>query len=229
MGFGWLFLGYFVAFLMSFHKFGFFTEIIGYYLIFLGLEKLSLYKNKIKNSVFPLIVMTIGSGVEAFFSLRESISGAVAPAAVMTAVTALCVIGNLFFHIFLLASISSLGQDTELPDVCRKAKTALFFAIDSVAVQMLSLIISLLTPSVPGLSVLAAPLTVITVLLYLVVPILVLILVWRCYASICAPGDETMPVKPSRFAFVNKWRERSEEKNKEIEEKLSQMNQQKKK
>ena len=40
MGFGLLFLGYFIATLMSNHPYGWATQIVGFYLIFLALARL---------------------------------------------------------------------------------------------------------------------------------------------------------------------------------------------
>jgi len=40
-----------------------------------------------------------------------------------------------------------------------------------------------------------------------------LILIFRCYMWICLEGDEDMAQKPSRFAFVNRFREKFERHN----------------
>ena len=45
------------------------------------------------------------------------------------------------------------------------------------------------------------------------------LLIFKCYAMICPEGDEEMPRKPSRFAFINKIRaEREAREQKAIEE-----------
>ena len=45
------------------------------------------------------------------------------------------------------------------------------------------------------------------------------LLIFKCYAMICPEGDESMPRKPSRFAFINKIRaERDAREQKAIEE-----------
>ena len=44
-------------------------------------------------------------------------------------------------------------------------------------------------------------------LLYFAWIILDLVLIFKCYAKICDEDDVDMPLKKSRFAFVNKFRE----------------------
>ena len=45
------------------------------------------------------------------------------------------------------------------------------------------------------------------ILLYFVLIVLNLVLIFTCYANICDEGDVDMPLKKSRFAFINKIRE----------------------
>jgi hypothetical protein len=54
-------------------------------------------------------------------------------------------------------------------------------------------------------------------LLYFAWIILNLILIYSCYARICDENDVDMEVKPSRFAFVNRMRQKSEERRLRLE------------
>ena len=54
-------------------------------------------------------------------------------------------------------------------------------------------------------------------LIYILYPIVVAFFIYSCYAKLCAPEDIEMPQRPSRFAFINKMREKQAEKQAEVE------------
>lgn len=226
MGFGLLFIGYFIAFLMSFHKYGFLCRIIGYYLIFSSVQKLSEYKNDITRTAIPLLTLILCGVYDAGALISESIFFAPFPQALTYSVDLMEVALGFLLHIYLLRAIIALGEDTELPKICSFARWNLvgvtFHLILNVILSTAQLCISLF-PSFGGeaLQALASILVRATLLVGILYPILMLVLLHSCYAQICAPEDLEMKPKPSRFSFINKSREMSVKKDKEMEKWLA--------
>ena len=218
MGFGVLFIGYFIAFLMSLHTYGFVCRILGYYLIFLSLQKLSEYKKILLHAVAPLLVMTICGVYDAGAMLSESIFASPFPQPLSFAVDVLEIVAGYIFHLFLLKGITKLGEDTELPRICSFARWNLVSVTAYGFLNAILLVIQLF--ALAGETVInsfASTLTRVTLLAGILYPVIMLFLIHSCYVQICAPEDIEMQPKPSRFAFVNKSREMSAEKDKEME------------
>ena len=113
----------------------------------------------------------------------------------------------MIFHFLLLSSIRELAFDVE-DDVIVRLTHRNFFIVG--AYFLFNITVAFLPkgvgiPTLPnGISVLV-PISVLASLIY---PFFVLYLLFRCYARICAPEDKEMAEKPSRFAFINKYREK---------------------
>lgn len=218
MGFGILFIGYFIAFLMSIHKYGFLCRIIGYYLIFLSLQKLSEYKKILSKAVFPLLIMTLCGVYDAGAMISESVFAIPFPESLSYAIDVLEIVSGYIFHILLLRGIMGLGQDTELPKVSSFARWAL---VGATACCMLNAILVAMQALVPvgegSIQNFAGILARVALLAGILYPIVMLALIHSCYAQICAPEDLDMEPKPSRFSFINKSRKLSAEKDKEME------------
>ena len=119
MGFGLLFIGYFVAFLMSVNSYGWAFQIVGFYLIFLALQKLSEYKHSIKKCLVPLVVMTLCQVYVGVLSLGIMIDGTgifdvmkmMYGMWITSLVNAVFLVALLAFHLFLLRSVRELATD----------------------------------------------------------------------------------------------------------------------
>ncbi len=214
-----MFIGYFIAFLMSLHKYGFVCQIIGYYVMFIALRKLMEYKHILSRAVLPLLGMVLCSLFDAAEFVTEGVSFVEFPTALSITVGVLRFISCFIFHIYLLGGISSLANDTELPKLSSLARWNLVFVTFYIFVSLLLSIISLFPR--PEESILLrvtgflAPTAALISILY---PIFMLYLLYGCFAQICAPEDVELKSKPSRFSFINKSREMTEQKNKEMEE-----------
>jgi len=55
----------------------------------------------------------------------------------------------------------------------------------------------------------------VAMLLRLIFPLFALALIYQCFRFICAPDDVDVPIKPSRFKFINDFRERQAKKEEE--------------
>ncbi len=218
MGFGLLFLGYFASTLMTFHPFGWAFRILGYYLIFSALRRLVEYKHSLSRCVLPLLIMTLCQVYEGAFSLAGIIDPSVkSPVAIGAVVGALFTVISCVFMLFLLGGIRALAEDVEdgfiagFADKCRLLVA--FYTLLNVITTLLSSAFSYSN----SFLVLAVS------LLSILYPIVILCLLYRCYASICAPEDVDMKPKPSRFGFINKSRELSEKKDAEMQQLIADM------
>jgi len=192
MGFGLLFIGYFIAFLMSVHPYGWITQIIGFYIIFRALTKLFEYKHSVSRCLVPLVGMTVCqalSGLQSFIGpfRLEWLLGAVSLS-----------LGT-GFHFLLLRSIKELAEDVEDSAIARLTARNGYV----VGFYFLLNVVVMLLPKNNVTSVLYG----ITMLASLIYPLFMLHLLFCCYRGICAPEDKDMEQKPSRFAFINKRRE----------------------
>ena len=218
MGFGILFIGYFIAFLMSLHKYGFLCRIIGYYLIFLSLQKLSEYKTTLSRAVIPLLVMTLCGVYDAGAMISESVFATPFPEVFSYAVDVLEIVSSYVFHVLLLKGIICLGEDTEQPKVCSFARWNLVAVTSYCILNAILMVMQAFAPfGDPFAQSFASVLARITLLAGILYPIVMLVLIHSCYAQICAPEDLDMEPKPSRFAFINKSRKLSAEKDKQME------------
>ena len=218
MGFGILFIGYFIAFLMSLHKYGFLCRIIGYYLIFLSLQKLSEYKTTLSRAAIPLLVMTLCGVYDAGAMISESVFATPFPEVFSYAVDVLEIVSSYVFHVLLLKGIISLGEDTELPKVCAFTRWSLVGVTSYCILNAILIVMQAFAPfGDPFAQRFASVLARITLLAGILYPIVMLVLIHSCYAQICAPEDLDMEPKPSRFAFINKSRKLSAEKDKQME------------
>ena len=227
MGFGLLFIGYFAAFLMSVNSYGWAFQIVGFYLIFLALQKLSEYKHSIKKCLVPLVVMTLCQVYVGVLSLGIMIDGtSISDVMKMiydgmwftSLVNAIYLLALLVFHLFLLRSIRELATDVEDESVAKWTSRNRLCVSFYVLLDIVSVVF-------PASSDIKLHLLRIAMLASIFYPILMLYMLFRCYAGICAPEDVDMTPKPSRFAFVNKSREMSEKKDKEMQELIAQMQQ----
>lgn len=118
---------------------------------------------------------------------------------------------------FILMGIEDIAREVELEDVPRRAK---FLAYANIAVRALFAICSL-PVEIPAFLYIYA----VAIFLEFIFTLTVLFLLWRCYMMICMPEDISgKRQKPSRFAFVNAYRARQEEKEREMQEyRLEQM------
>ena len=207
MGFGILFFGYFITFLMSLNTYGAVFALIGNYVIFSALGKISEYKHNIVRCIPFLLVMALCNilgVVEVLFSPSLEI--------VKTISDTLSLASSLLFNLFLFRSLFELGEDTEVAEVKVSAKLNAFAAIVYFSANVAVMIFA------------NKYLIITAMILRLIFPLMALALIYKCFRFICAPEDVDMPIKPSRFKFINDFRERQAQKEEEAkrarEEKL---------
>lgn len=214
MGFGILFIGYFLILNLTYYSI---TDVIAAAVMLLGLYKLSSVNRYFKTTAIctgVFLAFSIGEIGVAIYELFEKKINS--PMFISYMSMARCLIIGVL-TVMMLKAIEEVAREveiTELPKKCKKLMLASFI-IYSLWI-LLEMPISFINDYVLAV---ASLLTVIAVFILI---ILNLTVIYTCYMKICMPGDEdVMKDKPSRFAFVNEYRARKEEQNrKEAEENL---------
>lgn len=214
MGFGLLFLGYFITFLMSMNPYGIVFRLIGFIVICRGACKLTAYNRyfvPVKFSAVALILLSlIDSGYQLFTYLYNNllISFNVSSEMISNIILYSEAVGVLVFNLLLYLAIRKIAIETEV----QKIVVASWRNTICISLYYLLYFIGILpTPFQESYNkIMGMPVTV----LYILWIIFGLTLLGSCYARICDEGDIEMERKPSRFEFVNKLRTELDEKEK---------------
>ena len=214
MGFGILFIGYFITYVMSMNPIGVVFRILGYALMCKAALKLSEYDGKFKMAGYAALALallnTFSATVELTSFLCDNMVIDTNPFSGMIGDSVTLYVEPLTvfaFHIFLLLAIRNIGKDTEVPKIVVGAGRNIFFIV---LYYLLSFAKYILPPSIQqsynrnmGLPM---------VILYLVWIFFNHALLLSCYSHICDEADVDMTPKRSRFALLNKFMDRLEEK-----------------
>jgi hypothetical protein len=224
MGFGLLFIGYFLHYLLGLNQLITFTTLIGCVLMYVGLSSLSLYCHTFNFARYT----TFALALTAFYRTAEGITElfpvtiSFVNDAIGYYVSLLELMVTVVFHAFLSIAIKEICLRTGVQKNAVRAMTNL------VAVVLYELLwfwysteqqrSSMMPTSVEQRS-FSGMLYGFTMLMKLIWIFSNLTLIGSCYRRICPAGQEAADAKrakkPSRFAFVNDMREKyrkSEEK-----------------
>lgn len=216
MGFGLLFIGYFIAFLTSVNNYGFAFRIVGYAIMFSAIGKLSEYKHKLSRTTIPLFLLAVCALFDAGKTLAELLTIKMALFSETNAlwVSLASVLLSVAFQTLLLLGIREIGKDAEADGIPTRAVwcTVIVWIVGILEVALSAL------GTVPaiGESNGFRILTLLAALARILYPVAILAFLFSCYAKICAPEDTDMAPRPSRFAFVNRLREEREKKAAEV-------------
>lgn len=224
MGFGTLFIGYFL--LLNITNFGY-TDLISGLVMLLGLYKLSSVNRQFKLSfIFTSIFSLIGAA-ELFLSIYAVFMPTAEVGAILAYFTPIryLIIGVL--SAFMLLGIRDVAGEVGIKKLMARSNISVYFCL---GLFFLTAVFDL-----PLLDALIAPKALIIIALILLVCVFTLIAVnlvtiYTAYMRICMPEDlSDSPQKQSKFGFVNKFRAHEEERQREYAEyKLSKMKNKKK-
>jgi type IV secretory pathway VirB6-like protein len=180
----------------------------------LGLYKLSGFNKYFRLSFFAsavFLAFSLGELGVAFYEMFFAKINSPTLISVMSAVRSL-IIGVL--TVMMLKALSAISKEVDIPELVKKCdKLTLATAILYGSLMILELPLTFIDPYVLAIC------SLIAILSAIVIIILNLSAIYSCYMKICMPGDEELKDKPSRFAFVNEYRERKAEKAKQEAEK----------
>lgn len=212
MGFGLLFIGYFTTYFASFNSFGFLMRLIGYVIMLISFNKLRQYNRAFVYPMVTSVAMICGAAFESFLMLGDFLYQNllignffnIDPALeIYRHIDSICI---LVFHAFLMIAIRRISIETESEKTAyAAARNLVFFSVYYLMtyVALLPFDFIDLYEKYFGLPVF---------LLYIVCIVLNCVLIFSCYAKICDENDVDMAVRRSRFAFINKLREKADQK-----------------
>ena len=218
MGFGWLLIGYFVATVMTLNPIGAGIRVLGYGLIAFAGKKLEQYHRSFLWMTVGACAMLAVSASLAISDLNDFLYGNLWINIRLISDTGRTWIGyiekvfSFFFHGAMLFSIRAIAMETEVEKIATRSVRNFVFICMYELVYLVSLL------PFDGVRAASGELALIAWLLYLVWILMNLMLLFSCYAKICDEQDVEMEQKPSRFEFVNQFREKSEEKSRRARE-----------
>ena len=214
MGFGNLFIGYFLLLNLTYYGF---TDLIAASVMLLGLYKLSRVNRYFSYAAIAAVVFLSFSfaefGISTYNIFASSANAIDSPFIVsFTSILRSICIGLL--TVLILKGIEEIAKEVELEDVPTKAsRLVIITAVTYTAWIILEARLSFINNYVLGV------LSFITIVATIALIIVNLTVIYTCYMRICMPGDESLTDKPSRFAFVNEYRARKTERDREDAEK----------
>ena len=221
MGFGWLFCGYFISTFMTFHGAGNFVRLLGYGLVLIAARRLRRYHDSFSflqiGSILMLCVsaMLAFSDVSAYLYQNLILDARIISESIREGIGYVEQIVSLFFQAVMLLSIRAIAKETEVKKVSDGAVRNLVFVGMYYVAYALNLLIR--TDNQRVMVALAGSVWI----LYFACILLNLWLVFSAYSQICDEDDVDMAQKPSRFAFVNRYREKMEARNQRASQEYS--------
>ena len=206
MGLGTLFLGCFLLVNITFYGY---TDLFAALVLLYALSRLSLYNKPLKIASYVALGFAVYAIPELLLSMLE-LFPPVPPAftSVMDALLPVRYLILLAFTVSMLWGVRALAKEVALIKLAERIDCIL--AVPIIAYLMMALIS--IKPFITGIAQQTAlALTLIALTLLLVSLGLTLHTVYTAYARICLPEDVDMPERPSRFAFINRYRQRRDE------------------
>ena len=212
MGFGSLFIGYFLLLNLTYYGF---TDLIAALLMTLAFYKLRGVNDQFRIAIIPSSLFAIIGAIELFEALASMSALDISFLLEYTATSRYLLIGAI--SIFMLMGIERVAEEVGANKTRSRAKTAipLSYALFALAAIFEFPAIGSLMPEVAlGYT------AIILLLLLFALMIYIAVAIYSAYMHICMPEDtaNNSPDKPSRFGFVNKFREYEEGKSREYAE-----------
>ena len=215
MGFGVLFIGYFL--LLNFANAAL-TDAIAAALILYGLSALAPINREFRlSSRIAMGFLAIGA-VELVLMLLDKLFFIGSPDLLVTALGALKYLSVGALSFFMLRGMRSVSREVRLLPLSYKCEQVAILVIPIYEVFVLLEVLGLL--SVFDAKIMAT-VAAICIVCSLVLTVMVLYLIYSCYAKICMPGERqnaSEEKKPSKIGFVNAFRAHEEEKRREYAE-----------
>ena len=203
MGFGILTIGYYIAFLVGMiwqsEIWGVLLLLLGCVLMMIALASLMEYEYSFRGALFFSAFLSLSAVYRIFYLLSEQLlwDFSAFSETVFNAVKIAEFLVFVVFQVTMLLAVRRLASDVDDPKIVGTATRNTVALGLYAAVQLLSV------ASFPA----AAYFKLSARLLQIVYHLLIGVMLIRCYMRICDERDEDMPLKRSRFAFVNRLRE----------------------
>lgn len=204
MGFGTLFIGYFLLLNISYYDY---TDAIAAMIILLALYKLSTVNRPFKQAAYTAVgfaafgiieLLVKMYGTFAYIPYEDTLH------IIMSAVRCSLLLALLVLTLTAMAEVAREVGLNKIAAKCTSLRSASAFVYSVSIMLELSAFIKFESSIIP------ATLTVATIVATVVVISMILIEIYRCYMRIYMPGEEKEE-KKSRFGFMEKFEKRQEE------------------
>ncbi len=215
MGFGTLFVGYFLLLNVTYYDF---TDAIAAIVMLYGIYKLSSINKGFKRALCAVLVFTVFGIFELGYAVYNMFfSYGVSSETVVSVISLIRYALLAILTVFVTLGMSEVANEVKLRVLAIKCERVFYMTIPIYAVSALLEAISI--SGILDFKIITA-IGIIALICNLALTILALICIYSCYMRICMPGDDEKMDKPknSRFAFVNAFRKHEEEKQREYAE-----------
>ncbi len=209
MGFGLLLVGYIITYIITLGigDYLFAGMLIGGFIMFLGLSELRKYCPTFLYAIIANVLMILCSFYKtaAFLDSAFLLELGIDSPLLHTIFDIIKFAVDIIFNLSMLYGIADLSRRVEYPQTREKAYRNMIFVGLYALLQII-----LLIPNTIFQNDKAFFMTLLMII-QLIYALFNLLLLFKCYAMICPEGQEDMTRKPSRFAFINKMREKQDE------------------
>ncbi len=209
MGFGPLLIGYLITYVVTLGlgNYLFAGILVGGFIMFLGLCELRKYAPTFLYAIIANVLLILCSFYKtaAYIDDVFLLEMGIASGTLATVFNWIKLVIDVVFNLTLLYGIADLSRRVDYPETKGKAYRNMGFVI---FYNIFYLVIN-----IQG-SIFAADINFFMTLLMIfqiIYALFNLALIFKCYAMICPEGEEEMQRKPSRFEFVNKLRQKQDE------------------
>lgn len=201
MGFGLLFIGYILTYLLYLAGgYGCFPALIGCFIMLYALTKVSEYESRFKYAFFAVIPLTVCWGyfaaIEIATLLGTALPGFLSWNGTKNTIIFIRTFFDLIYHTALLLSIAKIAEDTGIT----KTKVA---ALRNLIIYFIFFAAEIIDYFTPATNAYAIYIFLAVMLLWFAELVLNGICIFSCYMRICDEGDQNMDAKPSRFKVIN--------------------------
>ncbi len=202
MGFGYLLVGYILAFVFTLGKVYFFQDIIGALVMMVGLSKLAQFQNNFLRAMWCDIGYLAISAARVFLMMFKVIQG---EGALNTLFAVLIPMASLVMQFFLFAGIFYLAKEVELEKESLRAKGSLMRILSYYILHIIAVLIT------PFLGNTVGNITGLLVVIFgLVMLLMNVFLIHSCYCGMCLSGEETGTRTPSKYEWLNRFNEKTD-------------------
>lgn len=206
MGFGLLLIGYLITYIVALNTYGAAFRLLGYIVIAYAAFKLSEYERKFRLTAYVSAALALLSAISTAQFICEHLydnmilSSNPFGGVFATVMPYIDAIGVFALQLVLLLAIKKIARDTEVHNIELNAGRNIFF----VSLYFILSVVGYLP--LPFKESYARYMGLPLVILYIAWIAFQIGILFSCYARICDESDVEMERKPSRFAFVNKFR-----------------------
>ena len=218
MGFGTLFIGYFLLLNLTYYVF---TDAIAAAVMLLALYKLSPINKPFKYAMYSAVAFLVFSVANLGVNVYEMFFGAINNALLYATMACGRYMLICALSVIMLKGAEEIAKEVDLKDVATKASRLI-----TLCAFFFSLLV--LTETIPITNTPIAIIAAVSLIAVFALMILNLTVIYSCYMKICMPESlnkqkASTEKKPSKFGFVNEYRARKAEREAEAQKERIEM------